>query len=127
MKICTVDGCTYPVWSKGVCKKHAPKKPLKKSYPNPNHEEWREPRNRFFASIWTKRPHWCECCGRWLGTEPRTYMFDHILEKETYPELKFEEENIALVCLTCHSQKSNGYLTDFYKTKISFVKKKFNI
>ena len=31
-KTCSIEGCNYPCWSKGLCKSHAPKKPLKKSF-----------------------------------------------------------------------------------------------
>ncbi len=38
--------------------------------------------NEFFLDIWKERyPHNCYECNCFLGGEPKTYMFDHILEK----------------------------------------------
>lgn len=80
---------------------------------------------RFFLQIWGSRPHKCEGCGKWLGEEPRSYMFDHLLEKSKYPDLKFEEENIMLVCLECHDNKTRGFLTDIVRERIKIVREKF--
>ena len=86
-----------------------------------------EKRNDFFKSIWAKRPHVCQHCGKKLGNEPRTYMFDHLLEKQKYKNLEFEEENIWLVCLECHDKKTRGIISDKYREKINFVSTKFNV
>jgi 5-methylcytosine-specific restriction endonuclease McrA len=53
-------------------------------------------------------------------------MFDHLLEKSKYPDLKLEEENIMLVCLECHDLKTRGFITDFVRAKIEEVRKKFD-
>jgi 5-methylcytosine-specific restriction endonuclease McrA len=83
--------------------------------------------NEFFLQVWNKRKqHDCENCGKWLGNEPLSYMFDHLLEKSKYPELKHEEENIMLVCLECHDNKTRGFLTDLVRAKIDDVRKKFD-
>lgn len=80
----------------------------------------------FFKTIWTKRKdHRCEVCNKWLGEEPRTYMFDHVLEKSKYPELRYEEENIMYICLQCHDEKSRGFLSQKTKAKIEELKRKF--
>ena len=81
--------------------------------------------NAFFLQIWNKKKHECENCGKWLGKEPLSYMFDHLLEKSKFPELKYEEENIMLVCLECHDNKTRGFLTDLVKQKIEEVRKRF--
>lgn len=80
----------------------------------------------FFLSIWSKRRHYCESCGKWLGNEPLSYMFDHLLEKSRYPNLKYEEDNIALVCLDCHTNKTNGFPVERIRIRIEEVKKKFD-
>jgi len=83
--------------------------------------------NEFFLQVWKNRKqHDCENCGKWLGKEPLSYMFDHLLEKSKFPELKFEEDNIMLVCLECHDNKTRGFLTDLVRGKIDDVRKKFN-
>ena len=82
--------------------------------------------NEFFLQVWKNRKqHDCENCGKWLGNEPLSYMFDHLLEKSKFPELKFEEDNIMLVCLECHDNKTRGFLTDLVRAKIEEVRKRF--
>ena len=80
---------------------------------------------QFFLSIWNKRPHRCENCDTYLGNEPLSYMFDHVLEKSKYPDLRYKEENICMLCLDCHSDKTNCKLSDFMKEKIKKVKEIF--
>jgi 5-methylcytosine-specific restriction endonuclease McrA len=83
--------------------------------------------NAFFLQIWNKRKkHDCENCGKWLGSEPLSYMFDHLLEKSKYPDLKYEEDNIMLVCLECHDNKTRGFLTDLVNQKIQEIRKRYN-
>ena len=111
------------------CFAHKPKKPLNASYKMQKSSkrvtndtlEMRE----FFRTIWNKRKkHDCENCGKWLGSEPLSYMFDHLLEKSKHPDLKFEEDNIMLVCLECHDNKTRGFLTDLVSAKIEELKKR---
>jgi 5-methylcytosine-specific restriction endonuclease McrA len=78
-----------------------------------------------FMDIWKKRPHMCENCNAHLGSEPLSYMFDHVLEKSKYPDLRYEEENICMLCLDCHSDKTNCKLSNFMKEKIKKVKEIF--
>ena len=78
-----------------------------------------------FLDIWKKRPHRCENCDTHLGSEPLSYMFDHILEKSKYPDLRYEEKNICMLCLDCHSDKTNCKLSNFMKEKIKKVKEIF--
>jgi 5-methylcytosine-specific restriction endonuclease McrA len=81
----------------------------------------------FFQDIWKKRSVYnCENCGKWLGKEPLSYMFDHLLEKSKYPDLAREEDNIMIVCLECHDNKTRGFLSDLVKDKIEKVRKRFD-
>ena len=57
----------------------------------------------FFLSYWKKMPHYSEVSGKFLGKEPRSTYFHHILPKEKYPEACFDEENIILLTLEEHS------------------------
>jgi len=82
--------------------------------------------HEFFRNLWAKKKHYCENCGEWLGNEPLSYHFDHLLEKNKHPDLKFEEENIMMVCLECHDNKTRGNLTDFVRHKIEEVRKRFD-
>lgn len=118
------------------CFQHKPRKPLaktkmlntfNKTVKNVENNRQISDMNAFFLQVWKNRKqHDCENCGKWLGKEPLSYMFDHLLEKSKYPELKYEEDNIMLVCLECHDNKTRGFLTDLVRAKIEEVKKKFD-
>jgi 5-methylcytosine-specific restriction endonuclease McrA len=115
-------------WSGGLCKNHIPRKGLKnltslvkKQTSIRQTSEIRD----FFLQIWKKRPHKCENCNKSLGNEPLSYMFDHLLEKSKYPDLTFEEDNIMIVCLECHDNKTRGFLSDLVKEKIKTISEKF--
>ena len=69
----------------------------------------------------------CWQCGAWLGREPKSYMFDHAIDKSIRPELKYTIENIFICCLDCHDLKSRGFPGDKHKKFIEAVKNKFNI
>lgn len=118
-KPCIVDDCNNPRFAKGYCKRHQSlrtdkkpkaikkitekgkvKKELKKAlYPTDM---------AFYFGIWDERPHVCYNCGANLGVRPLTYYFDHILEKGNpkYEHLRYEKENISLLCWDCHTNKS---------------------
>jgi hypothetical protein len=44
---------------------------------------------------------------------------------EKWFKLKYEEENIMLLCLECHDNKTRENLTDLVREKIEKVRKKF--
>lgn len=106
---CNVEGCTNRVWSKGVCRNHIPKQPMSKTVkavrtePNPMHV--------FFKEIWKERKHYSELSGIYLGSEPMSTFFHHILPKEKYPELGYDKSNIILLTLDEHTNVEN----DIYK------------
>ncbi len=131
MKTCSIEGCNNRIWSKGLCKNHISKKPLKSvrshalsSKTNDNERDVIQMRD-FFMQVWKNRSHNCENCGKRLGNEPLSYMFDHLLEKSKYPQLKYEEENICMMCLECHDLKTRGFITDLVREKIEQVVNKF--
>jgi hypothetical protein len=64
-----------------------------------------------FDDIWNKKSHKSEISGEYLGKEPSTVYFHHILPKEKYPEAKFDEENIILLTFDEHNNVEN----DMYK------------
>lgn len=51
----------------------------------------------FHALVWSGRKHESEISGVPLGTEPKSIYFHHILPKSTYPEAKYDTENIILL------------------------------
>ena len=114
------------------CFRHKPKKPLQvtrdsvKEFQEKVVQYANEMRN-FLYPIWNRRLHYCESCGEWLGNEPLSYHFDHTLEKSKYPELKYEEDNIMLLCLQCHDKKTRGFMNEKITERIRILKKKYNI
>jgi hypothetical protein len=65
----------------------------------------------FFLRVWRKRPHHSEVSMDYLGKEPLTVFFHHILPKEKYPQAMFDEENIILLTLEEHDNVER----DIYK------------
>lgn len=49
-------------------------------------------------------------------------MFDHLLEKSTYPDIMYERWNIFICCFQCHGNKSNGFPGDKHKEAIERAK-----
>ena len=86
----------------------------KKEYTNKQFE--------MFLNIWSKRRHYCESCGLWLGNEPLSIFFDHLLEKSIYKEFALLEENIYLCCGECHTKKTNGFPTENHRKTIKNIK-----
>jgi hypothetical protein len=83
---------------------------------------------QFFMNYWrAHKPHVCENCSKYLGKEPLSYMFDHVLEKSKYQELAFEEENIMYLCLECHDLKTRGHLSPLMEERINYLKTKYNL
>ena len=64
-----------------------------------------------FLEIWEERKvdgkNYSELSGEYLGLEPKSYMFDHLLEKSAYPEYKFNKDNIVLLTLEEHGRKGS--------------------
>lgn len=58
-----------------------------------------------FRSIWNTRKHLCEICGA-IIQEPKPESFAHRLGKGRYPEHRYNEKNVALVCSNgkCHRE-----------------------
>ena len=65
----------------------------------------------FFLKIWKKRLHYSQVSMDYLGKEPLTIFFHHILPKEKYPQAMYDEENIVLVTLEEHDNVER----DMYK------------
>lgn len=118
MKTCSIENCNNPIWSKGVCKNHMIKKSMNdgkavrmstisnkktNSVQNNRHNQQRE----MFLNIWKKKRHYSEVSNTYLGSEPMSTYFHHILPKEKYPEACFDEENIILLTLEEHSNVEN--------------------
>lgn len=110
---CKIEGCNYPVWSGGCCKYHSPKTSISSrrvitlSRKRKQKEEEVSVMRDFFLSIWNKRPHFSEVSGTYLGREPLSTFFHHILLKSKIPEAALDEENIILISSTEHERVHN--------------------
>jgi 5-methylcytosine-specific restriction endonuclease McrA len=84
----------------------------------------------FFTRFWLDTPSGdreCQSCGKKLNEPPRTYYFDHLIEKSKRPDLAMEKDNIFLCCLECHSLKTNGFPTEKHQEAINKAKERFGI
>jgi hypothetical protein len=85
-------------------------------------------RNEFFLQIWKKRPHKSEVSGEFLGNEPLTVFFHHILPKEKYPLGALDEENIILLTLQEHDQvEMDMYRYEEINTRREKLLTKYNL
>lgn len=58
----------------------------------------------FYLEIWHASAHKCQNCGCGLGNTANNIFFHHLWEKRNYPQWRHRPENIALLCLECHSK-----------------------
>lgn len=75
----------------------------------------------FFIELWNKLPRNKKCviCDTPLYGEPRSYMFEHLIEKSKRWDIAFEEWNMAYpMCLDCHTCKTNGFPKEKHKQLI---------
>jgi hypothetical protein len=81
-----------------------------------------------FLNIWKKRKHNSEVSGDYLGNEPMSTYFHHILAKSKYPEACLDEENIILLSLLEHSNVENDmYRYDEINKRRNILNEKYNI
>ena len=62
----------------------------------------------FYEVLWRTKPHFCEECGKFLGHEPTPHFFSHILTKGAHPALRWNLDNINILCLEHHNQWEFG-------------------
>jgi len=67
-------------------------------------KERREKDVAFYVSIWNKSDKRCQVTGKYLGNEPLTTFFHHILSKSRFPEYRWCEWNILMVDPEVHAQ-----------------------
>lgn len=130
-KLCKEEGCKMKAWSGGLCKSHIPRKALKNSTSfvkkSPVIRQKSELR-QLFLHIWRKRQHKSEVSGSYLGKEPLSTYFHHILPKEKYPQACMDEENIILLTLEEHTNvESDIYKYEIINEKRKQLKTKYNL
>ena len=108
---------TQPAMRRGTLRRSQPKgNPL----PNKDH--------LFFMEIWKKRPHRSEISGVYLGKEPSSAFFHHILPKNKYPEVRMDEENIILLTMDEHADvESDMYKFDIINQRRTKLLKKYEL
>jgi len=118
------------------CFRHKPRKPMAKKSSllskklDKSEEVIRQisEMQEFFLQIWRKRLHYSQVSMDYLGKEPLSVFFHHILPKEKYPQAMYDEENIILLTLEEHDNVER----DIYKypevnRKRELLKKKYEI
>lgn len=133
MKTCKIENCTNPIWSNGLCKLHTISKPLCNTRTTlitkirDNVVDMLQ-MYEFFSSIWKKRNHYSEISGTYLGKDPLSIYFHHILSKEKYPEAMFDEENIVLLTVDEHADiENNMYKFDEINDQRNYLKTKYKL
>jgi len=119
VKTCSVEGCENRIWGKGLCLSHIKRKPI-----TPKRggllvakrdmfvqKTKIETMRNFFLEIWKERKHYSEVSGTYLGSEPLSTFFHHILSKEKYPDEAYNKSNIILLTLDEHTSVE----ADMYK------------
>lgn len=79
----------------------------------------------FFIKIWRERPHYSFVSGKFLGHEPMTYFFSHVLSRGAYPEASYDSENIVFMTLEEHATwefKRHKIVDDPMWTKVFSLK-----
>jgi hypothetical protein len=117
------------------CFKHKPRKPLAKKMSSFLHQKLDKSEEvirqifemqQFFLRIWNKRPHHSQISMDYLGKEPLSVFFHHILPKEKYPEARLDEENIIFLTLDEHSDvENNMYKYPEINRRREILKKKY--
>ena len=102
MKLCKIENCSSPVWGKGLCKFHTPKKRIK-SNPSGKKESFPLLRELYLA-IWKERKHISELSGTPIYGEPLTIYFHHVLEKSKFSEASLDRDNIILILFEEHQK-----------------------
>jgi len=87
-----------------------------------------KPMQEFFLKIWKRKLHYSEVSMDYLGKEPLTVFFHHILPKEKYPQAAFDEENIILLTLEEHDQvEMNPTRYEEVNRRREKLKQKYNV
>ena len=101
--------CGANVLEGNLCWKHKSKFPLKRSKIQSKspiskvNVEKNQQMKDFFLEIWRERPHYSEISGQFLGNEPKTLYFHHVLEKQKVKEAMYDKDNIILLTADEHS------------------------
>lgn len=112
------------------CFLHKPRKPLAvvKSFINKrkSSDNKSEILHKFFLDLWKKRKHYSEVSGIYLGSEPLSVYFHHILPKSKFPEAEYDEDNIIFLTFDEHSNvENNMYRYEEVNKRRTSLKRKY--
>lgn len=134
---CKIEGCNYPVWAKGVCKKHTSRKALRKTRPvrkrkiDPSFDKeaaHREKRYYLFLDIWKKRGAKSEVSSDRIYTQPSSANFHHILPKNKYPDADLDPNNIIVMTIDEHNNvEGDMYKYEEVNKRRHILMKKYNL
>lgn len=79
-----------------------------------------------FLDIWEERGPWSEIDDSYLGKRPLKVFFDHLLPKETFPEVKYEKWNILVVSADQHTARHGGFACAKHQEEIQRAKDTYN-
>lgn len=121
-KLCNNKGCKYNQFGGGFCRNHQwlrtdkKQKPLNRTSIRKKSEKQKsrlgeqkllqETDWRFYLEIWDEREHICFETDEYLGDEPQTLFFHHVLEKgiRRYKKYRHCKWNIVLISWQVHDQ-----------------------
>lgn len=110
---------------KGLKKSSIKKKPKTEEQKKEQQDQFEKDVKFYTTEVWDQRPHYCESCEKWLGPEPNLCFFDHLKEKNPFPELRYEPDNIGLVCMSCHSTRTAGFPSERHQQLINKAWERF--
>lgn len=76
---------------------------FKQKPPKKTKERWDKDKE-FYLGIWQKSNKRCQISGRYLGNEPLTTFFHHILPKSKFPQYRYAEWNVIMLAPEIHEQ-----------------------
>lgn len=132
-KKCNYNGCTNPVWSRGLCKNHTTSKPLNKPRLKGRKIHKSNVSNKYnrynlFMILWKKRGAKSEISGQRIYGNPSSAHFHHILPKNKYPELDLIPENIIIMTIDEHNNVENDmYKYEEVNRRREILIKKYNL
>lgn len=90
-------------------------------------QEEHEKRWEFFQQLWKNLPKnkYCQSCGVKIYGENKPLYWDHLLERNKYPNLQYEKDNMFFCCGDCHASKTNGWPKPKHKEAIEKAKQQF--
>jgi hypothetical protein len=60
-----------------------------------------------YLEIWQEREHRCVNCGMWIAS-PVYHNFSHIRSKGARPDLKYDKDNIEILCSSLNRNNRIG-------------------